>query len=83
MAKPQFNFECKVVVHTANANLTYQYGKMANAIEIHFNVPFSQETEKHITEVELLTSILITLISSNLETRQNYMPVIKGCRIVG
>lgn len=53
MAKPQFNFECKVVVHTANANLTYQYGKMANAIEIHFNVPFSQETEKHITEVEL------------------------------
>ena len=53
MAKPQFNFECKVVVHTANANLTYQYGKMTNAIEIHFNVPFSQETEKHITEVEL------------------------------
>ena len=53
MGKPQFNFECKVVVHTTNANLTYQYGKMSNAIEIHFNVPFSQETEKHITEVEL------------------------------
>lgn len=53
MGKPQFNFEVKVVVHTANANLTYQYGKMANAIEIHFTVPFSNETEKHITEVEL------------------------------
>lgn len=53
MGKPQFNFECKVVVHTANANLTYQYGKMKDFIEIHFTVPFSNETEKHITEIEL------------------------------
>ncbi|MCC4332641.1 hypothetical protein BFD03_05520 [Limosilactobacillus reuteri] len=53
MGKPQFNFECKVVVHTANANLTYQYGKMKDSIEIHFTVPFSNETEKHITEIEL------------------------------
>ena len=55
MGKSQFNFECKVVVHTANANLTYQYCKMANAIEIHFNAPFSQGAEKHITEVELFS----------------------------
>lgn len=51
--KVQFNFQCKVVIHTNSGTLTYEYGKMANSIEIHFSVPFSSETEKHITEITM------------------------------
>lgn len=52
-SKIQFKFQCKVVIHTGSGTLTYQYGKMANSVEIHFTVPFSSETEKHITEITL------------------------------
>lgn len=51
--KRQYNFEIKVVVSTDSGTLTYQYGKMANAIEIHFTVPFSDQPEKNITEITL------------------------------
>lgn len=53
MGKTQYNFEIKCVVYTASGTLTFQYGKMANAIEIHFSVPFSNETEKSISEITL------------------------------
>lgn len=51
--KQQFNFEVKCVITTASGTLTYQYGKMANNIEIHFSVPFSSEVEKNISEITL------------------------------
>lgn len=53
MGKTQFNFEVKCVVETNSGTLTYQYGKMANSIEIHFNVPFSDQPEKNISEITL------------------------------
>lgn len=53
MGKQQFNFEIKCVVETNSGTLTYQYGKMANAIEIHFSVPFSDQPEKNISEITL------------------------------
>lgn len=53
MGKTQFNFEIKCVVETNSGTLTYQYGKMANSIEIHFNVPFSDQPEKNISEITL------------------------------
>lgn len=51
--KKQFLFEIKCVISTASGTLTYQYGKMANAIEIHFSVPFSDQPEKNISEITL------------------------------
>lgn len=53
MAKAQYGFECKVVVTTKNSRLTYEYNKGSKAIEIHFTVPFSTDTEKQITEITL------------------------------
>lgn len=54
MGRAQFGFECMVKVYTRTGTLTYQYNKdHTKTIEIHFTVPFSSNSEKHIAEITL------------------------------
>lgn len=53
MAAKQYNFEVRVEVYTQSGTLKYYYGKVANAIEIHFTAPFTSETDKNIAEITL------------------------------
>jgi hypothetical protein len=52
-AKDQYNFEARVEVTTSSGSLKYYYGKRTDYIEIHFSVPFSNDTEKNIAEITL------------------------------
>lgn len=54
MGRAQFGFECMVKVYARTGTLTYQYNKHhTKTIEIHFTVPFSSNSEKHIAEITL------------------------------
>lgn len=54
MGRAQFGFECMVKVYTRTGTLTYQYNKDHTKVtEIHFTVPFSSASEKHIAEITL------------------------------
>lgn len=54
MGRAQFGFECMVKVYTRTGTLTYQYNKDHTKVtEIHFTVPFSSNSEKHIAEITL------------------------------
>lgn len=54
MGRVQFGFECMVKVYTRTGTLTYHYNKdHIKVTEIHFTVPFSSASEKHIAEITL------------------------------
>ncbi len=54
MGKAQFGFEILVRVHTRTGRIEFQYNKNhAKSSEIHFTVPFSSNSEKHIAEITL------------------------------
>lgn len=49
-----FNFQIKVVIHTKHKKLTYVYCKDAKrSMEIHFTIPFTNETEPNISEISI------------------------------
>lgn len=50
----KYNFEIRVEVKTSGGAVNFTYGKdPKNSIEIHFDVPFSEQPEKNISEITL------------------------------